>query len=166
MHGEIKKLLLSKLLCTCPFPFEQKYPESNNRASTENLLPFFINEGSHFEEIFCVKEPTPELLTIQFSAAMKTLVIYSSLLNFPSYLHRQFARGGGEWKKEDDCHTVEPALPLFVAQQNCHKVSYEKPLLMSSPVTRNMANGHILKSQTVESSILLPLLQNLENWEN
>ena len=111
MHGEIKKLLLSKLLCTCPFPFEQKYPESNNRASTENLLPFFINEGSHFEEIFCVKEPTPVLLTIQFSAAMKTLVIYSSLLNFPSYLHRQFARGGGGGNEKKKTIVIQWNLP-------------------------------------------------------
>ena len=95
MHGEIKKLLLSKLLCTCPFLFEQKYPESKNRASTENLLPFFINEGSHFEEIFCVKEPTPVLLTIQFSAAMKTLVIYSSLLKFPITFAQAVCQGGG-----------------------------------------------------------------------
>ena len=84
MHGEIKKLLLSKLRCTCSFLFEEKYPESKNIASTKNLLPFLINEGSHFEEkyIICVKEPTSVLVTIQFSAAMKTHVIYSSLLDF------------------------------------------------------------------------------------
>ena len=51
-------------------------------------------------------------------------------------------------------------LAFFLAQQNCHTVSYEKPLLMRSPV--NTANGHILKFQTVESSILSPPLQNLE----
>ena len=54
MHGEIKKLILSKLRCTCPFVFEEKYPESKNIASTKNLLPFFINEGSHFEEKYIV----------------------------------------------------------------------------------------------------------------
>ena len=54
MYGEIKKLLLSKLLSTCPFLFEEKYPESKNIASTENILPFFINEGSHFEEKYFV----------------------------------------------------------------------------------------------------------------
>ena len=41
MHGEIKKLLLSKK------NIEEKYPESKNIASTKNLLPFFINERSH-----------------------------------------------------------------------------------------------------------------------
>ena len=55
MQGETKKLTLSKLLySTCPFLFEEKYPESKNIASTENLLPFFINEGSHFEEKYFV----------------------------------------------------------------------------------------------------------------
>ena len=84
MHCEIKKLLLSKLRCTCPFLFKEKYPESKNIASSKILLPFFINEGSHFVEkyIICAKEPTPVLVTIQFSAAMKTHVIYSSLLDF------------------------------------------------------------------------------------
>ena len=99
MQGEIKKLTLKSYCVHAPFLFEEKYPESKNIASTENLLPFFINEGSHFEEKFCVKEPTPVLLTIQFSAAIKTLVIYSSLLDLPSHLHRQFARGDNEKKK-------------------------------------------------------------------
>ena len=59
MQGETKKLTLSKLLyrplySTCPFLFEEKYPESKNIASTENLLPFFINEGSHFEKKYFV----------------------------------------------------------------------------------------------------------------
>ena len=55
MQGETKKLTLSKLLySTCPFLFEEKYPESKNIASTENLLLFFINKGPHFEEKYIV----------------------------------------------------------------------------------------------------------------
>ena len=129
---------------------------------------FYQQRSPFWGEIHCVKEPTPVLLTIHFSAAMKTLVIYSSLLDLPSHLHRQFARGIMTRRRRLSysgtlpyCHLSNNIImvtsllrSLFVTKQNCHTLSYEKPLLMWSPVTCTMANCHILKSQTVESSIL------------
>ena len=43
---------------------------------------------------------------------------------------------------------------FFSAWQHGHTFSYEKTLLMRSPV--NMANSHILKFQAVESLKILP----------
>ena len=45
--------------------------------------------------------------------------------------------------------------PCFLAWQNCHTFSYKKkPLLLWSPI--NTVNGHIMKSQTVESLLISP----------
>ena len=44
--------------------------------------------------------------------------------------------------------------PLFIAWQNSHTFSYKKPSLVLLPV--NMANGLILKTQTVESFAISP----------
>ena len=45
----------------------------------------------------------------------------------------------------------------FMARQNGHRFPYKKPSLKRSPV--NTANGHILKSQIVESYNLTPVLK-------
>lgn len=45
--------------------------------------------------------------------------------------------------------------PCFLAWQNCHTFPYQKKtLLLQSPI--NTVNGHIMKSQTVESLIIAP----------
>ena len=44
------------------------------------------------------------------------------------------------------------AATFFLARQNGHRFPYKKPSLIRSPV--NTANGHLLKSQIVESFII------------
>ena len=104
MQGETKKLTLSKLLYRpvqyMPLSFRRKISRKQKYSIYWKSPSIFYQQRFPFwGEIHCVKEPTPVLLTIHFSAAMKTLVIYSSLLDLPSHLHRQFARGDNEKKK-------------------------------------------------------------------
>ena len=65
-------------------------------------------------------------------------------------------------------HLSNTAILLFLAWQNGHTFANEKTLLTQSPV--DVANGHILKSQTVASFTIKyftplkrPLIRNFEN---